>query len=115
MRQPCASRRSRSGFSLVDQTKIVTAASELARNTMTYGGGGEVTIELLVDGARRGLRLVFDDQGPGIPDIEPGAEGRLHDRRRPRSRAGRRQAAVERVCHRLAAGEGTRVTIARWK
>jgi serine/threonine-protein kinase RsbT len=57
------------GFSLVDQTKIVTAASELARNTIIYGGGGSVRIEALADGVRRGLRLVFEDQGPGIPDI----------------------------------------------
>src|SRR5262245_28401526 len=58
------------GFSLVDQTKIVTAASELARNTMTHGGGGTVRLEALNDGSRRGLRIVFEDQGPGIPDVE---------------------------------------------
>ena len=58
------------GFSLVDQTKIVTAASELARNTLVYGGGGTVRLEALRDGARRGLRLTFEDQGPGIADIE---------------------------------------------
>ena len=58
------------GFSLVDQTKIVTAASELARNTLIYGGGGSVRLEVLEDGMRRGLRLIFEDQGPGIADIE---------------------------------------------
>jgi serine/threonine-protein kinase RsbT len=58
-----------SGFSLVDQTKIVTAASELARNTVVHGGGGTAEIELLVDGARRGIRLTFRDHGPGIADI----------------------------------------------
>jgi serine/threonine-protein kinase RsbT len=58
------------GFSLVDQTKIVTAASELARNTVVYGGGGTVKMESLIDGARRGLRLTFADQGPGIPDVD---------------------------------------------
>ena len=57
-----------SGFSLVDQTKIVTAASELARNTVVHGGGGTAEIELLVDGPRRGIRLTFRDHGPGIPD-----------------------------------------------
>src|SRR5262250_245775 len=57
------------GFSLVDQTKIVTAASELARNTIHYGGGGTVRFEALTDGVRRGLRLTFEDQGPGIPDL----------------------------------------------
>jgi serine/threonine-protein kinase RsbT len=59
-----------SGFSLVDQTKIVTAASELARNTVVHGSGGTVDIETLVEGGRRGLRLTFRDHGPGIADIE---------------------------------------------
>ena len=58
------------GLSLVDQTKIVTAASELARNAVVYGGGGSVRLELLENGVRKGLRLVFADQGPGIPDVE---------------------------------------------
>jgi serine/threonine-protein kinase RsbT len=56
-------------LSLVDQTKIVTAASELARNMLVYGGGGEVTLELLQNGVRQGLRAHFVDSGPGIPDI----------------------------------------------
>src|SRR5579872_873138 len=56
-------------FRLVDQTKMVTAASELARNTLDYGGGGTVILEMLQEGIRRGLRLVFEDHGPGIPDI----------------------------------------------
>ena len=58
------------GFSLVDQTKIVTAASELARNALQYGKGGEARLEALNDGARRGLRLTFEDQGPGIADVQ---------------------------------------------
>jgi serine/threonine-protein kinase RsbT len=58
-----------SGFSLVDQTKIVTAASELARNTLVHGGGGTAELEMLVQGARRGVRLTFRDHGPGIADI----------------------------------------------
>lgn len=57
-------------FSLVDQTKFVTAASELARNTLEHGKGGEVRLELVERPPRRGLRLVFEDRGPGIPDIE---------------------------------------------
>jgi serine/threonine-protein kinase RsbT len=57
------------GFNLVDQTKMVTAASELARNTLVHGGGGSVELESLLDGGRRGLRLTFSDQGPGIADI----------------------------------------------
>ena len=57
-------------FSLVDQTRIVTAASELARNTLQHGGGGSMTIEVVENGTRRGLRLTFKDEGRGIPDIE---------------------------------------------
>ena len=58
------------GFSLVDQTKIVTAASELARNTVVHGGGGTAEIDMLMEGVRRGLRLTFRDHGPGIPDVQ---------------------------------------------
>lgn len=60
----------RLGFSLVDQTKLVTAASELARNTVEYGGGGTLHLETLRDGARTGLRMTFEDSGPGIADVE---------------------------------------------
>lgn len=58
------------GFSLVDQTRIVTAASELARNTLDYGGGGRVTVDLLSEPARVGIRLSFEDEGPGIADVD---------------------------------------------
>jgi len=58
------------GFGLVDQTKMVTAASEMARNAVIYGKGGVVRWETLTDGARRGLRLHFIDEGPGIPDLQ---------------------------------------------
>lgn len=56
-------------FSLIEQTKLVTAASEIARNTLIYGKGGEMKIELLDEGHRRGMRMTFEDQGPGIPDL----------------------------------------------
>jgi serine/threonine-protein kinase RsbT len=56
-------------FSTVDQTKMMTAASELARNTWVYGGGGTVKLESLVNGTRKGLRLTFEDEGRGIPDV----------------------------------------------
>ncbi|HVJ36199.1 MAG TPA: anti-sigma regulatory factor, partial [Stenotrophomonas sp.] len=59
-----------SGLRLVDQTKLVTAASELARNAVIYGGGGEMQWEVMEQGLRRGVRLVFIDQGPGIPDLD---------------------------------------------
>ena len=58
------------GFSLVDQTKIITAASELARNAVVHGGGGQATLEIVRDDGRTGLRLTFEDQGPGITNIE---------------------------------------------
>jgi serine/threonine-protein kinase RsbT len=70
IRQAVRQRAVELGFNLVDQTKIVTAASELARNTVQYGGGGRVTIEAVEDFGRRGIRLTFEDDGPGIPDVE---------------------------------------------
>src|ERR1700748_541603 len=70
VRQAVRARAVAIGFSLVDQTKIVTAASELARNTVDYGGGGEMRIEALRNGQRRGVRLTFSDSGPGIRDID---------------------------------------------
>ena len=70
VRQEVRARALEVGLSLVYQTKIVTAASELARNTLEYGGGGECRIELIDEGGRRGLRLSFEDHGPGIPDLD---------------------------------------------
>lgn len=103
------------GFNLVDQTKIVTAASELARNTLTYGGGGEVRVEGLEEGIRRGLRLVFEDQGPGIPDIELAMkEGYTTGDGLGLGLAGARRLSNEfSIDSRV--GAGTRVTIIRWR
>src|SRR3954453_22056169 len=70
VRQMVRQRAVELGFSLVDQTKIVTAASELARNTVLHGGGGFAVIEAVSDGIRRGLRLTFEDHGPGIADVQ---------------------------------------------
>src|ERR1700721_2914233 len=64
-----------SGLSLVDQTKVVTAASELARNTLIYGGGGTARVEVLSDGRRQGVRVVFEDRGPGIADLDLALKG----------------------------------------
>ena len=103
------------GFSLVDQTKIVTAASELARNTVIYGGGGSVTLEALADGARRGLRLSFEDEGPGIKDIEQA----MKDGFTTGSGLGLGLSGAKRLSNEFdivsALGQGTRVTIARWR
>lgn len=102
------------GFSLVDQTKIVTAASELARNTLDYGGGGTVRIQALQDGSRRGLRLTFEDKGPGIPDVERA----LKDGYTTGSGLGLGLGGARRLSSEFAIesrpGEGTKVTIARW-
>lgn len=103
------------GFSLVDQTKIVTAASELARNTMDYGGGGTVKLEALDNGIRRGLRLTFEDQGPGIPDIDLA----LKDGYTTGSGLGMGLSGSKRLVNEFEivsrVGEGTRVTITKWK
>jgi len=101
-------------LSLVDQTKIVTAASELARNTLDYGGGGTVRIQALQDGSRRGLRLTFEDKGPGIPDVERA----LKDGYTTGSGLGLGLGGARRLSSEFAIesrpGEGTKVTIARW-
>ena len=103
------------GFGLVDQTKIVTAASELARNTLEYGGGGTVKLETLQEGRRRGIRLTFEDQGPGIPDIDLA----LKDGFTTGGGLGMGLGGAKRLANEFeiqsVVGEGTRVTIVRWK
>ncbi|MBW4499354.1 MAG: anti-sigma regulatory factor [Scytonema hyalinum WJT4-NPBG1] len=103
------------GFSLVDQTKIVTAASELARNTLDYGGGGTVKLEALQNGMRPGLRLVFEDSGPGIPDIELA----LKDGYTTGGGLGMGLGGAKRLVNEFhivsRAGEGTSITIIKWK
>ena len=69
LRQVVRSWAAELGFSLVDQTKLVTGASELGRNTLEHGLGGQVRVEILNDGSRRGLQMTFEDEGPGIPDV----------------------------------------------
>jgi serine/threonine-protein kinase RsbT len=103
------------GLSLVDQTKIVTAASELARNTLIYGMGGVMTMEQLENGGRQGLRLSFIDHGPGIPDLELA----LKDGWTSGSGLGMGLPGARRLVNDFSiesrVGEGTRVTIVRWK
>lgn len=103
------------GLSLVDQTKIITAASELARNTLDYGGGGEVRMELIEDSGRAGVRLMFEDRGPGIKDIELA----LKDGFTSGSGLGLGLGGARRLSNDFAIestpGVGTKVTIARWK
>ena len=103
-----------SGLSLVDQTKIVTAASELARNTLDYGGGGFVEMDLLLL-PRRGVRLVFIDEGPGIKDIDAALrDGYTTGGGLGLGLGGAKRRASE-FDIQSAAGQGTRITIARWK
>jgi serine/threonine-protein kinase RsbT len=103
------------GFSLVDQTKLVTAASELARNALIYGGGGELKWEMLLDGGRRGVRLVFEDRGPGIADIEQAmTDGWTSGNGLGLGLTGARRLVNEFELQ-STVGVGTRVTITRWK
>jgi serine/threonine-protein kinase RsbT len=103
------------GLSLVDQTKIVTAASELARNLLDHAGGGSVRVELINESDRRGVRLTFEDRGPGIPDIEKAlTDGYTTGKGLGLGLGGARRLSNEfKIATKL--GEGTRITIARWR
>ena len=102
-------------FSIVDQTKIVTAASELARNTLDHGKGGKVTLEMLDDTARKGLKLLFEDNGPGIPDLAAA----LRDGFTTGGGMGLGLGGSKRLVNDFAleseVGKGTKVTVVRWK
>ncbi|MFI5078679.1 MAG: anti-sigma regulatory factor [Vicinamibacteria bacterium] len=103
------------GFSLVDQTKMVTAASELARNALIYGNGGVLRSETLTDGVRRGLRLHFIDEGPGIPDLTQAmTDGWTSGKGLGLGLSGARR-LVNEFDIETAVGRGTRVTVTRWK
>ena len=103
------------GFGIVDQTKMVTAASELARNAVIYGGGGVLRWEMLAEGARKGLRLHFIDEGPGIPDLAQA----MTDGWTSGTGMGLGLSGAKRLVNDFEidsrVGHGTRVTIARWK
>ncbi|MFH1008944.1 MAG: anti-sigma regulatory factor [Candidatus Latescibacterota bacterium] len=103
------------GFSLVEQTKLVTAASELARNAVKWGGGGTVRLEVLDERGRQGLRLIFEDHGPGIADVDLA----MQDGYTQGCGLGMGLGGAKRLVNEFEivsrAGEGTRVTITRWK
>ena len=102
-------------FTLVDQTKIVTAASELARNALQHGKGGACRLEVVKNGARQGLQLVFEDNGPGIPDIELA----MKDGYSTGGGLGLGLSGSKRLVNdfeiKSSPGQGTTVTITRWK
>ena len=115
VRQAVRQRAVELGFSLVDQTKIVTAASELARNAIQHGGGGRATIEAVTDGLRRGLRLTFEDDGPGIGDIQTA----MRDGFSTDGGLGLGLSGAKRLSNEFSIastpGRGTRVVVTRWK
>jgi serine/threonine-protein kinase RsbT len=115
VRQEVRARAVEAGMSLVDQTKIITAASELARNTLDYGGGGTLLVERIDDAIRRGVRLTFEDEGPGIADIERA----LSDGYTSGGGLGLGLGGARRLSNEFSiasnVGKGTRVVIARWK
>jgi len=115
VRQAVRSLAVKIGLNLVDQTKIITAASELARNTVVYGGGGKVTVEEVTKGSRVGIRMTFEDAGPGIADIERAlTDGYTSGGGLGLGLGGAKRLSDEFVID-STPGVGTRVTIARWK
>ncbi|MCC6862513.1 MAG: anti-sigma regulatory factor [Bryobacterales bacterium] len=105
----------RSGFNLVEQTKIVTGASEIARNTVNHGGGGTLLVEAVNNGSRRGIRLTFEDKGPGIADLELA----MKDGYSTGGGLGLGLGGAKRLSNEFEIssrpGEGTRVRMTRWK
>jgi serine/threonine-protein kinase RsbT len=114
-RQAVRARAIEAGFGIVDQTKLVTAASEVARNTVDYGGGGTLRIEIVREGSRRGVQLTFSDNGPGIADIEQA----MTDGYTSGGGLGLGLGGAKRLSNEFtidsAPGKGTTVTLARWK
>jgi serine/threonine-protein kinase RsbT len=105
----------RAGFSLLEITKLVTAASELARNTLEHGGGGWAVLELLHDGGRSGVRITFEDEGPGIPDVEQALrDGYTSGGGLGLGLGGSRRLVTE-FSIETRVGAGTKVVVVRWR
>ena len=102
-------------FSLVDQTKLVTAASELARNALDHGKGGSMTVEVIANGGRSGLRMIFEDKGPGIPDIEQALKDGFTTGAGMGLGLGGSKRLVNDFSIESEAGKGTRIVAVRWK
>ena len=114
VRQAARTWAQQQGLGLVDQTKIVTAASELARNTLDYGGGGTVVLEAVEEHGKRGLRLIFEDQGPGIPDVQQALRDGFTTGTGLGMGLGGSKRLVDDFEIDSRVGEGTRVTVTRW-
>src|SRR6202789_4662691 len=115
VRQRVRAWATRLSLSLVDQTKIVTAASELGRNTLEHGGGGELEIAEVVDGVRKGIRLSFSDKGPGIADIKQALTDGFTSKQGMGLGLGGSKRLMNEFDIKTALGEGTTVTVTRWK
>jgi serine/threonine-protein kinase RsbT len=102
-------------FSLVDQTKLVTAASELARNVLDHGGGGQMRIEELSNGAKAGIRLIFEDQGKGIADIELALKDGYTSGNGMGLGLGGSKRLVNEFSIESEVGKGTKITVVRWR
>ena len=115
VRQEVRNRTAAVGFSLVDQTKFVTAASEIARNTIEHGGGGLARVETIITAGKRGVRLIFEDQGPGITDVGLA----MQDGYSTGGGLGMGMPGAKRLsnefCLESTSGRGTKVILIRWK
>jgi serine/threonine-protein kinase RsbT len=115
VRQRARDHAQRAGLSLLDTTKLVTAASELARNTLEYGGGGHAELEVVSDGQRRGVRMRFVDEGPGIPDVARALQDGYTSGKGLGLGLGGSRRLVNEFDIETAPGQGTKVTVIKWK
>jgi len=115
VRQRAREQAHRAGFSLLETTKLVTAASELARNTLEHGGGGYAELEVCTDGIRRGVRMRFIDEGPGIPDVEQALRDGFTTGKGLGLGLGGSRRLVTELQIETSVGRGTKVTVVRWK
>jgi serine/threonine-protein kinase RsbT len=115
VRQRAREQSQRAGFSLLETTKLVTAASELARNTLEHGGGGYAELEVCTDGLRRGVRMRFVDEGPGIADVEEALRDGFTTGKGLGLGLGGSRRLVNEFEIKSVAGRGTKITVVRWK
>ena len=115
VRQRAREQSHRAGFSLLETTKLVTAASELARNTLEHGGGGYAEIEICTDGIKRGVRMRFVDEGPGIADVDQALKDGFTTGKGLGLGLGGSRRLVSEFQIETAVGKGTKITVVRWK